>query len=60
MKNVTIAHIVEVKVSTAQIDLTRMDLFNLEDISISDLASFKPCVIHVIVRYDYLLEIFSL
>ena len=32
-------------------DLTSMDLSSVENISIRHRASFKPCVIHVNVRY---------
>ena len=50
-KNVSVNTIVEIKVGSSMNSLCSVELSCINDILISDFSSYKPCIIHVVVRY---------
>ena len=50
-KNVSVNTIVEIKVGSSMNSLCSVELSCINDILISDFSSYKPCIIHVIMRY---------
>ena len=58
-KNVSVNTIVEIKVGSSLNNLCFVELSCINDILISDFFSYKPCKIHVVVRYLFFLFDFS-
>ena len=58
-KNVSVNTIVEIKVGSSMNSLCSVELSCINDILISDFSLYKPCKIHVIVRYLFFLFDFS-
>ena len=50
-KNISVNTIVEIKVGSGMNSLCSVEVSCINDILISDFSSYKPCIIHVVVRY---------
>ena len=50
-KNVSVNTIMEIKVGSSMNSLFSVELSCINDILINDFSSYKPCIIHVVVRY---------
>ena len=50
-KNVSVTTIMEIKVGSSMNSLCSVELSCINGILISDFSSYKPCIIHVVVRY---------
>ena len=57
-KNVSVNTIVEIKVGSSMNSLCSVELSCINDILISDFSSYKPCIIHVVVRFFWFFSFF--
>ena len=58
-KNVSVNTIMEIKVGSSMNSLCSVELSCINDILISDFSSYKPCIIHFVVRYLFFFFLIS-